>query len=232
MLTRKQYDLLILVHAHLARYGVSPSFDEMRDGLSLKSKSGVHRLLEGLEERGFLRRLPNRARALEVLRLPENIDREALPIRARRTDKARGESFGNRPAMLRPTAGPIIQIPLYGRIAAGTPIEALRDENMMVEVPGTMLGKGDHYALEIEGDSMIDAGIFDGDTVVIERRERAEIGDIVVALIEESEATLKRFNFQNNKIALEPANRHYATHFYSPGDVRIQGRLVGLLRKY
>ncbi len=231
MLTRKQYELLMFVHDHLSTEGVSPSFDEMKEALNLKSKSGIHRLITGLEERGFLRRLPNRARALEVVRLPENTTPEQLPIRNRRVDMLRAKEIGTRKSMMR-GGGNSVQLPLYGRIAAGTPIEALRDHSMMVEVPATLLGKGDHYALEVDGDSMVNAGILDGDTVVIERSETADNGDVVVALVEGHEVTLKRFRRKGEAIALEPANPNYETRIYRPDAVSVQGRLVGLLRKY
>lgn len=232
MLTQKQYDLLLFIHSFLRQKGVSPSFDEMREGIHLKSKSGVHRLIGGLVERGYLSRLNNRARALEVLRLPENAARETFPARNPRSEQLRSTPLANMRQTFTNSLTMVAQLPLYGRIAAGTPIEALRDETMMVEVPTTMLGKGDHYALEVEGDSMIEAGILDGDTVVIERCERAGIGDIIVALVEDSEATLKRYRQDGDKILLEPANRHYLTRSYRGDQVKIQGRLVGLMRKY
>ncbi|MFK7866925.1 MAG: transcriptional repressor LexA [Alphaproteobacteria bacterium] len=234
MLTRKQYDLLLFIHQYLAKHGVSPSFEEMKEGLGLKSKSGIHRLISGLVERGFLTRLNNRARALEVVRLPENIDPETLPQRNRRSDSIRHHDIVGVQASPQKTSARdnIIQLPLYGRIAAGTPIEALRDESIMVEVPVTMLGKGDHYALEVEGDSMVEAGILDGDTVVIERIDQAESGEIIVALIDEHEATLKRYEYKNDMITLFPANRHYQINHYRPDRINVQGRLVGLLRKY
>lgn len=240
MLTRKQHELLHYIHQHLNAHGVSPSFDEMKDALGLKSKSGIHRLISGLEERGFLRRLPHRARALEILRVPDG-----------------GETTGETPAASAAPAGNVVapdftghhgpargghpepeparaggQLPLYGRIAAGTPIEALRDESAFVEVPGNWLGDGNHYCLEVEGDSMVDAGILDGDTVVIQRCEDAGHGDIVVALVDDAEATLKRMRRKGHAIALEPANRTYETRIFPPDRVKIQGRLVGLLRAY
>lgn len=231
MLTRKQYDLLLFIHERLQESGVSPSFDEMKDALELKSKSGIHRLITGLEERGFLRRLPHRARALEVIKLPENTSPEELPVRNRRVETIRRQELGTRKSMLR-GSGNSVQLQLYGRIAAGTPIEALRDQSMLVEVPVTLLGKGDHYALEVDGDSMVEAGILDGDTVIIERTETAVNGDIVVALVEQEEVTLKRFNKNAGQIELEPANAKYRTQIYGPDQVDVQGRLVGLLRKY
>ena len=231
MLTRKQYDLLMFIHDKLQKSGVSPSFEEMKAALDLKSKSGIHRLITGLEERGFLRRLPNRARALEVVKLPENTAPEQLPTRNRRVDTIRRQEIGSARSMTR-AVGNTVQLSLYGKIAAGTPIEALRDHSMQVDVPATLLGRGDHYALEVDGESMIDAGILDGDTVVIERTEHAGNGDIVVALVEGSEVTLKRLRRKGDSVALEPANANFETRIYRPDQVNIQGRLVGLLRKY
>lgn len=235
MLTRKQYDLLMFIHSRLQDSGVSPSFDEMKEALDLKSKSGIHRLITGLEERGFIRRLPHRARALEVVRLPENTSSEDLPVRNRRVEALRDDTpkpkLGSKRAMIRGSSDSV-QLQLYGRIAAGTPIEALRDHSTMVEVPATMLGKGDHYALEVDGDSMIESGILDGDTVIIERSDTADTGDVVVALVEGHEVTLKGFRRKGNTIALEPANHRYETRIYGPDQVSVQGRLVGLLRKY
>lgn len=231
MLTRKQYDLLMFIHEKLQNSGVSPSFEEMKAALDLKSKSGIHRLITGLEERGFLRRLPNRARALEVVKLPENTTPEELPTRNRRVDSLRRQDIGASRGMSR-VVGNMVQLSLYGKIAAGTPIEALRDHSMQVDVPATLLGRGDHYALEVDGESMIDAGILDGDTVVIERTEHAGNGDIVVALVEGAEVTLKRLRRRGDSVALEPANANFETRIYRPDQVNIQGRLVGLLRKY
>lgn len=219
MLTHQQQKLLLLIKQRLEDDGVPPSFDEMKDALGLASKSGIHRLIMGLEERGFIRRLPHRARALEILKMPE----EALPA-------------GLPPDLPHPNTVPSLTLPLYGRIAAGTAIEALRDPTREISVAPDMLGRrgnpADHYALEIDGDSMIEAGILDGDLVIIHRGEKAEVGDIVVALIDEQEATLKRFNREGKQIALEPANRHYRTMLFAPDRVRVQGRLVGLLRTY
>lgn len=230
MLTRKQHDLLMFIHDRLHKDGVSPSFDEMKAALDLKSKSGIHRLITSLEERGFVRRLPHRARALEILRLPENTDRDELPIRNRKVETLRKTEIAG-DAQSRPSTH-AVQLQLYGRIAAGTPIEALRDPSMNVEVPATLLGKGDHYALEVDGDSMINAGIMDGDTVIIERTETADSGDIVVALVEREEVTLKTFKKKGNSVELEPANPKYDTRVYGPDQIDVQGRLVGLLRKY
>ncbi|MEQ9488373.1 MAG: transcriptional repressor LexA [Alphaproteobacteria bacterium] len=231
MLTRKQYDLLLFLHARLQETGVSPSFEEMKAALNLKSKSGIHRLITGLEERGFIRRLPHRARALEVVKLPENSSMDDLPTRNRRVESIQSQEIGTRGAAMR-GAGESVPLPLYGRIAAGTPIEALRDHSTQVDVPINMLGRGDHYALEVDGDSMLEAGIFDGDTVVIERCETARDGDIVVAMVEGSEVTLKKFRRRGHKIALEPANQQYQTRIYDSSQINVQGRLVGLLRRY
>lgn len=231
MLTRKQYDLLTFIHDRLQETGVSPSFDEMKAALDLKSKSGIHRLITGLEERGYIRRLPHRARALEVVRLPENTEPEKLPIRNRRVEDIRQREIGTHGSTVRGSADSV-QLPLYGRIAAGTPIEALRDDAAHVEVPAALLGHGDHYALEVDGESMIDAGILDGDTVIIERCERADEGQIVVALVEREEVTLKRFRRLGPQVGLEPANKTYQMQIYTPEQVDIQGRLVGLLRRY
>ncbi len=222
MLTRKQYELLNFINERLESTGVSPSFDEMKDALNLKSKSGIHRLITGLEERGFIRRLPHRARALEVTRLPENMG---------------GQAKGN---VVRPdfkggaaeAAGESTTLPLLGRIAAGTPIEALRDKSDDVEVPAALVGVGNHYALTVEGDSMIDAGIFDGDTVLIKSCDTAENGAIVVALIDDAEVTLKRLRRKGASIALEAANPAYETRIFGPDRVKVQGRLIGLMRGY
>jgi repressor LexA len=236
MLTRKQHELLLFIHRHLSDQGVSPSFDEMKDALKLKSKSGIHRLITGLEERGFIRRLPHRARALEVTRLPEDLERapaSAAGNGSRFAPNVIQGDFGGALAGASPLPeSDAMQLPLYGRIAAGTPIEALRDHDAFVDVPVSILGKGEHYALEVDGDSMIDAGIFDGDTVIIERSDTADNGSIVVALIDREEATLKRIRRKGGAIALEPANKTYETRIFPPERVKIQGRLVGLIRKY
>ncbi|MEX2454068.1 MAG: transcriptional repressor LexA, partial [Rhodospirillaceae bacterium] len=211
-------------------------YDEMKEALNLKSKAGIHRLISGLEERGFIRRLPHKARALEVLKKPQNMIDDP-PVKGFRPTVVDG-SFG-RPAAVAPempkAAAPqedAVGLPFYGRIAAGTPIEALRDNTRAFEVPPSLLGRGDHYALEIEGDSMIDAGILDGDVVVIQRTDTAENGEIVVALVDGSEATLKRLRRRGASIALEPANAAHETRIFGPDQVRVQGRLVGLVRKY
>ncbi len=234
MLTRKQHQLLSYLQKYLADHGVSPSFDEMRDALGLKSKSGIHRLITGLEERGFIRRLPHRARAIEVLRLPDDVSGRAgfapAVIQGGRSETTRPAPRPAQAAEARPAEAS--SLPLYGRIAAGTPIEALRNESSFVDVPPTMIGRGKHYALEVEGDSMIDAGIHDGDTVIIEETDYAENGAIVVALVDGEEVTLKRLRRRQGAIALEPANVNYETRLFPPDRVTIQGRLVGLLRRY
>ena len=236
MLTRKQHELLIYINNHIANQGTSPSFDEMKDALDLKSKSGIHRLIMGLEERGFIRRLPHRARALEVVRMPETAAVGTNPRKPARNRKFTPSIIqGDFTHALHGT--PVtathesVELPLYGKIAAGTPIEALRNPDR-VEVPGAMLGRGEHYALEVEGDSMIDAGILDGDTVVIQRCETAENGTIVVALIEDVEVTLKRLRRKGASVALEPANKKYETRIFGPDQVQIQGKVVGLLRQF
>jgi repressor LexA len=233
MLTRKQHELLLFIHERVKAGGVSPSFDEMKDALGLKSKSGIHRLITGLEERGFIRRLAHRARALEVIRLPDGAPAVAEEARARfQPNVIHGDFSGVLSG--RDTGAPAetVQLPLYGKIAAGTPIEALRDQSNTVDVPAALLSGGEHYALEVAGDSMVEAGILDGDTVIIRRCDTAENGTIVVALIEENEVTLKRLRRKGNTIALEPANANYETRIFGPDRVRVQGRLVGLLRKY
>lgn len=234
MLTGKQYQLLVFIHNRLQDSGVSPSFDEMKEALGLKSKSGVHRLITGLEERGFLRRLPHRARALEVVKLPENMRPEDLlqdldlPPNVIRGDFSSNVLSG---AKIASDVG-AVSLPLYGRIAAGTPIEALRDESRNVEVPANLLGNGEHFALEVVGDSMVEAGILDGDVALIRRCETADNGSIIVALVDELEATLKRLRKKGDSIALEPANKAYETRIFGPDRVRIQGRLIGLMRRY
>jgi len=232
MLTRKQYELLVFIDTRLKVDGVSPSFDEMKDALGLKSKSGIHRLISGLEERGFIRRLPHRARALEVVRLPENrADAPAQP----KSFKPNVIKGGFKPQLTGAAtsgAAEAMSLPLWGKIAAGTPIEALRDHSESIDVPTAMLSGGEHYALTVEGDSMIEAGIFDGDTVIIRRCDSAETGAIVVALVDENEVTLKRLRRKGASIALEPANKKYETRIFGPDRVQVQGRLVGLIRQY
>lgn len=237
MLTRKQRELLKFIQAKLAETGISPSFDEMKEALGLRSKSGVHRLITGLEERGFIRRLPHRARALEVVRLPEDQTARGTASKDDRRGVAlnviRGDFTPSLPgAMVVAQNSSSLQLPLYGKIAAGTPIEALRDTSNTVDVPASLLGRGEHYALTVEGDSMVDAGIQDGDTVVIERCDTAENGTVVVALVDNSEVTLKRLRRKGDSIALEPANPSHKTRIFGPDRVRIQGRLIGLMRRY
>ncbi|CAL8981102.1 transcriptional repressor LexA [Rhodoplanes serenus] len=234
MLTRKQFELLRFIHERLKESGVPPSFDEMKDALDLRSKSGIHRLITALEERGFIRRLPNRARAIEVIKLPDTVGHGAMAVRARgftpsviegnlgRVRPPAPEEDGTRP----------VAVPVMGRIAAGTPIEAIQSRSAILNVPPELLGAGDHFALEVRGDSMIEAGILDGDIALIRRSDNADTGDIVVALVDDEEATLKRFRRRGASIALEPANTAYEVRILPPSRVRIQGRLVGLMRRY
>ena len=245
MLTRKQSELLRFINERLKEAGVPPSFDEMKEALDLRSKSGIHRLIIALEERGFIRRLPNRARALEVLRLPESSTPSA-PVRVNRFEPSviEGDLGRVRQALSSPSgtssvgmAGEadgrsVITIPVMGRIAAGTPISALQNKSHTVALPPDMLPSGEHYALEVRGDSMIDAGIFDADMVVIRRQDTAETGDIIVALIDDEEATLKRLRKRGASIALEAANPAYETRIFGPDRVQIQGKLVSLIRRY
>ncbi len=247
MLTRKQQELLYFIHERMKETGIPPSFDEMKEALDLASKSGIHRLITALEERGFIRRLPHRARALEVLRLPENLESPmgaaprpapasvSTPAAAPQGNVISGK-FRGAPAPFAgddaAAPGEAVSLPLYGRIAAGTPIEALRDHTNTVDVPPFLVGGGEHYALEVDGDSMVDAGIHDGDTVIIKRTDTAENGAIVVALVEGSEVTLKRLRRKGASVALEPANKSYETRIFGPDQVTVQGRLVGLLRQY
>ncbi len=242
MLTRKQRELLKFIQEKLGETGISPSFDEMKEALGLKSKSGVHRLITGLEERGFIKRLPHRARALDVVRLPEDQTAKAAAQASRPAagedrraslNVIRGDFTPSLPgALVAAAPSSALQLPLYGKIAAGTPIEALRDNSNAVDVPANLVGRGENYALTVEGDSMVDAGIHDGDMVVIERCETAENGTIVVALIDNSEVTLKRLRRKGDSIALEPANPAHKTRIFGPDRVRIQVRLVGLMRRY
>ncbi len=226
MLTRKQHELIRFIQARLEETGISPSFEEMKEALDLKSKSGVHRLISALEERGFIRRLPNRARALEVLKQPEDVTSKA-PIRS-----ADNVVALKRPEPVRPApANDVIEIPLHGRIAAGVPIEALEGQTML-PVPAALLGAGEHYALEVSGDSMVEAGILDGDYALIRRTDTARDGEIVVALLHGEEATLKYLHRENGMIRLDPANSAYDPQLYRPGDVQVQGKLAGLLRRY
>jgi repressor LexA len=243
MLTRKQYELLIYIDSYLKRTGYSPSFEEMKEALSLKSKSGIHRLISALEERGYLGRRHHRARALEVLRLPDNmtIRPDTLADFADDDDEdspkfipnvIRGDFTGRIQAVRAANDAAAVKLPLYGRIAAGLPIEALRDTSTMIDVPASLLGTGDHYALEVAGDSMIDAGILDGDTVLIRKGETAENGQIVVALVDDTEVTLKRLRRRGNSTALEPCNPAHKPQILPADKVKVQGCLVGLLRRY
>ena len=229
MLTAKQHELIQFIQQRLEETGISPSFEEMKDALDLKSKSGVHRLISALEERGFIRRLPNRARALEVIRQPEDA---APPAVAK--PKAANDLIGARtpaPAMRPQPANDVIEIPLHGRIAAGAPIEAMEDFQSL-PVPAALLGPGDHYALEVSGDSMIDAGIFDGDFALVRRTNTARDGEIVVALVNNEEATLKYLHRDSGNVRLDPANTAYEAQVYAPAQVEVQGKLAGLLRRY
>lgn len=250
MLTRKQYELLMFIHERVRESGVPPSFDEMKDALGLKSKSGIHRLITALEERGYLRRMEKRARALEIVKLPENVADQMRPAQSRSQAlrmspppgmrSSRGEArihADTRSAGSPRRAGGgdgdgAVAVPVLGRIAAGTPIEALQHKVSEVPVPGAMLARGDHYALEVTGDSMINAGILDGDTVIIQEANAANAGEIVVALVDNNEATLKRLRRRGDVIALEAANPAYETRLYGADRVRIQGKLVGLIRRY
>ena len=227
MLTAKQHELLLFIQQRLEDTGISPSFEEMKEALDLKSKSGVHRLISALEERGFIRRLPNRARALEVLRQPENVSatRAAAPAKDPVARAIAAPSSTPKPA------NDIIEVPLHGRIAAGMPIEALEDSRML-PVPAALLGAGDHYALEVSGDSMVEAGILDGDYALVRRTDTARDGEIVVALVRGEEATLKYLRRIDGKICLDPANAAYNPQIYEQHEVLVQGKLAGLLRRY
>jgi repressor LexA len=235
MLTRKQSELLRFIHERLQSEGVPPSFDEMKEALDLRSKSGIHRLIMALEERGFIKRLANRARAIEVLRLPESA---TVQTPARPRTFAPSVIAGNL-GRVRPATGsapvndnPPVMIPVMGRIAAGTPIEAIQTRTQTIPMPADFLGTGDHFALEVRGDSMIEAGIHENDTVIVRKQDSAETGDIVVALIDNEEATLKRLRKRGASIALEAANPAYETRIFGPDRVKIQGKLVSLLRRY
>ena len=230
MLTRKQLDLLDFINKRLQRDGVPPSFDEMKEALDLRSKSGIHRLITALEERGFIRRLAHRARAIEIVKLPEALAEKSGGFVPQVIDGDRPDSPP--PASAMPVEANALELPVMGKIAAGVPIEAISHEHSKVAVPGQMVGKGHHYALEVKGDSMIDAGINDGDIVVIRETSTADNGDIVVALVEDQEATLKRFRQQGSTIALEAANPAYETRLFRDDQVKVQGRLVGLIRSY
>jgi repressor LexA len=233
MLTRKQNELLRLINEKLQETGVPPSFEEMKEALDLKSKSGIHRLILALEERGFIRRLPNRARAIEVIRMPEASSPSPRPGRQRFSPSVIEGSLGKKPLNADPEDEiRSITIPVMGRIAAGTPISAIQQRTHAINVSPEFLSHGEHYALEVRGDSMIEAGIFDGDTVIVRKTETADNGDIVVALIDDEEATLKRLRRRGSSIALEAANPAYETRVLGPNRVRIQGRLISLLRRY
>lgn len=237
MLTRKQHELLVFIDKHLKATGFSPSFEEMKEALQLRSKSGIHRLISALEERGFLRRRHHRARALEVVKLPNEIGREIEVVAdveapAFAPNVIRGDFSGRLPGVRAAHEAAAVQLPLYGRIAAGLPIEALRDSGAHIEVPVALLGNGEHYALEVAGDSMIEAGILDGDTVIIRKGESADNGQIIVALIDDAEVTLKRLRRRGNSVALEPANKRHEIRIFPADRVRVQGQLVALLRKF
>jgi len=234
MLTRKQHELLMFIHERIKESGVSPSFEEMKEALDLRSKSGIHRLITALEERGFLRRLAHRARALEIVKLPQSMGPGSA-----------GGGRGFSPSVIEGSLGKVrklepvasaddqmVSIPIMGRIAAGTPISAIQDHTNTVSLPPDMIGTGEHYALEVKGDSMIEAGIFDGDTVILQKCTTANSGEIVVALIDDEEATLKRLRRKGDSIALEAANPAYETRIFGPDRIAIQGRLVSLLRRY
>ena len=226
MLTKKQYKLLVYIQDYFLETGVCPSYEEMKVALNLKSKSGIHRLIANLEDRGYVRRLPNRARALEVLKSPNNKQQEQRPSKT-------GGQYSNNVVSLENGTRNVdaVNLPLYGKIAAGTPLEAISNP-VNIPIPGNMIGNGEHYLLEVDGDSMIEAGIHDGDTILIEQCDSASIGEIVVALIDNDEVTLKKLMSKGERIALEPANKNYQTQIYSPDRVIIQGRLAGLLRSY
>ena len=234
MLTRKQFELLRFIHERLKEAGVPPSFDEMKDALDLRSKSGIHRLITALEERGFIRRLPNRARAIEVIKLPDSVAHGIGATRSRGfTPSVIEGNLGRVRTASEDDSGRPVAVPVMGRIAAGTPIEAIQTKSHVINMPSDMLSSGgEHFALEVRGDSMIDAGILDGDIALLRRTEVAETGDIVVALIDEEEATLKRFRRRGASIALEPANAAYEVRILPPNRVRIQGKMVGLFRRY
>jgi repressor LexA len=237
MLTRKQQELLLFIHERMKESGIPPSFDEMKDALDLASKSGIHRLITALEERGFIRRLPNRARALEVIKLPDAYSPSLQPRRGFSPSVIEG-SRGKQPAPATPPQrtpqemSSSVSVPVMGRIAAGVPISAIQNNTHEITVPAEMIGSGDHYALEVKGDSMIEAGILDGDTVIIRNASTANPGEIIVALVDDEEATLKRFRRKGASIALEAANPAYETRIFGPDRVKIQGKLVGLIRRY
>jgi repressor LexA len=233
MLTRKQHELLMFIHERLKEAGVPPSFEEMKEALDLRSKSGIHRLITALEERGFIRKLAHRARAIEVVKLPESMQPSlaASPKKSFNPSVIQG-NLGRVKPLTQSNDGRGAIVPVMGRIAAGVPISAIQDHTHNITVPPELLGTGDHYALEVKGDSMIEAGILDGDTVLIRKGEAATSGEIVVALIDDEEATLKRLRKKGDSIALEAANPAYETRIFGPDRVRVQGKLVGLLRRY
>ena len=232
MLTRKQYELLRFIHERLKESGVPPSFDEMKEALDLRSKSGIHRLITALEERGFIRRLPNRARAIEVIKLPDSVHHGFSGVRRPFVPNVIEGTLGRVRAPVEEDPLRPVAVPIMGRIAAGTPIEALQNRSSVINMPPDLLSTGEHFALEVRGDSMIDAGILDGDIALIKRSDGADTGDIVIALIDDEEATLKRFRRRGASIALEPANTAYEVKILPPNRVRIQGKLVGLFRRY
>jgi repressor LexA len=242
MLTRKQYELLVYIDKHLKQTGFSPSFEEMKEALSLRSKSGIHRLISALEERGYLARRHHRARALDVLRLPDNMVARAADLTPDVEEDEQGQAFAPNvihgdfskrlPGVQTANDAGAIELPMYGRIAAGLPIEALRDSTAAVEVPVALLGPGEHYGLEVSGDSMVEAGILDGDTVIIKKSDAADNGEIVVALVDDNEVTLKRLRRRGNSIALEPCNVRHETRIFPADRVKVQGKLVALMRKY
>lgn len=232
MLTRKQFELLRFINERLKEAGVPPSFDEMKDALDLRSKSGIHRLITALEERGFIRRLPNRARAIEVIKLPDSVTSAVTTARRGFTPSVIEGNLGRVRTTSEEDSGRPVPVPVMGRIAAGTPIEAIQTRSHTINMPPDLLTSGEHYALEVRGDSMIEAGILDGDMALIRKSDTADTGDIVVALIDDEEATLKRFRRRGASIALEPANTAYEVRILPPNRVRIQGKLIGLFRRY
>lgn len=232
MLTQKQHELLMFIHERLKEAGVPPSFDEMKDALDLRSKSGIHRLIRALEERGFIKRLPNRARAIEIVRLPESTTPAAQRPRGFSPSVIEGSLGRVKPVAQEEATIEPVMIPVMGRIAAGSPIEAIQTHSHSIGIPPDMLAPGEHFALDIRGDSMIEAGILDGDTVLVRKTDTADNGDIIVALVDEEEATLKRLRRKGASVALEAANPAYETRIFGPDRVRIQGKLVGLLRRY
>ncbi|MDT0507986.1 transcriptional repressor LexA [Novosphingobium sp. MMS21-SN21R] len=231
MLTRKQHELLSFIQVRLEESGISPSFEEMKEALDLKSKSGVHRLISALEERGFIRRLPNRARALEVLRQPESAVSKPAPVREAANANTALTPLRSAPKAAPAPANDVIELPLHGKIAAGMPIEAF-ETSATLPVPAALLGAGEHYALEVSGDSMVEAGIFDGDYALVKKTDSARDGEIVVALVRGEEATLKYLHREKGMIRLDPANSAYDPQFYRPDEVAVQGKLAGLLRRY